>query len=551
MASISENTQTDFDNAEAIVIDMLRTVRPDVPLRRGTVLRELLVRPVAEIYAADTRRVEESMRSRSLKLMQESGIADTDEVNAILSNFSTSLYEGKNASGYLFVQVEADSVYSISSDTVFSTEDGLEYTVTDAYVVTSSEVSGDGYLELKQTDNGLWYFLVPVYAKEVGAKYEIEAGVRLSVEPEFSGFVSATSYAKFSGGLDAETVSDAVSELMSAVSLRGLGSRLSIKSTLLDKNAGNFAGQVLDCSVVGYGDAEQIRDKTNVFGVATGGKVDLFIRSFTSPSVVTKTKIGVWDNDNSEYVIHISHDEMPGYYAVKSVLDANSEPALSSFGSTGMLSADSYSVHETFEPVVSYIHVWPDTLQGPAYTCFRDVTLHVHGVGFEPEVPEVREFLVSAYAYPVVAAVQDYVDRKDVRSLRDDVLVRSAPICLVKLSASVSVPSNRVAPDLYEMRSAVASYINSRSFVPRLTASEIVAVLNKFDISRVEMMFGTKHGFKMQGRIKDASGKIVDLAGPDLDVDGHSDPANLVTPNTVCFATNVEDIEIKIIDDRR
>lgn len=555
MATISENTQVDFDNAEAAVIDMLQTARPGISLRRGSVLRELLVRPLAELYAADAKRLEDSMASRSLKLMKESGNAPVDEVNAILANFSTTLYEGKNASGYLFVQMTDDSVYSISQDTVFRTTDGLEFNVAQPYVITSADVSGDGYLELKQTEDGVYYFLLPVTAAEVGSEYEIEAGVRLTADPVFEGLVAATSYSKFTGGLDAQTIESALDELESHISVRGLNSRISIQSTLLDKNAGNFAGIVLANSVVGYGDPEQIRDKNNVFGVATGGKIDVFVRTSTTPAIVTVEKTGVWDNVNKVYVVNISHNEMPGYYAVKSVIDADSEPIQNTAGHNGMLSVDSYDVDELFT-VIDHdraLHELLDTAGNPcgsAYTAYRDIILRVKRDNSDNSEPE-HNFSVSVYAYPAVAAVQDYVDRDDVRNLKDDVLVRAAPLCIVSVSASVSVPPGHAEPDLFEMRKAVAKYINSRSFVPRLTASEIVAVLNKFDISRVEMMFGAGHGFKMRGRLRDAAGKMMYFPGPDIDIDAHANPKALVTGKTVCFATNVEDIEIKILDDRK
>ena len=552
MASVSDNTQTDFDNAEAIVIDMLQKARPGLSLRRGTVLRELLVRPMSEIYAADTARVNESMASRSLALMKESGTATTEEVDAILSNFSTSLYKGKNASGILFVQVSSDATYSIPNTTVFTSVDGLEFKVARTYVATSADVSGDTYLKLGQTGNGLWYFLVPVEAVSPGAEYEVAAGTRFSSSFDFKGLVSISAYAKFSGGLSAQTISEAIDELESAVSTRGFDSRTAILSTLLDRNGGGFSGIIRACSSVGYGDPEQTRDKSNVFGVATGGKVDLFVRSFSAPSVATFSRTGTWDSARQAYAIHFTHAELPGYYAVRSVTDPDVVQSPASAGIHTLLASGSYSVSEEFIPATTIfgIHSIPDAPNGTAFTAYRNVDLYVSDVNFDPSTlqdGDTKDFEVSVYAYPDIAAIQEYVDRDDVRSIKNDMLVRTAPICLVSLDASVSIPVGSTAPDLYAMRCAVADYINSRSFVSRLSASEIVAVLDKFGISRVEMMHGTSYGFRMSGRLRSANGNILHFPGPDIDISEHADPANFVSPRTVVFGANIEDISINII----
>lgn len=549
MATISENTQTDFDNAESIVMDMLQTSRPGISLRRGTVLRELLVRPMAELYAADTRRVEESMECRSLAIMQETGKGTTEEINAILANFSTSLYAGRNASGILFVQVESDSVYTIPSDTVFTSPDGLAFNIARTYIATSADVSGDEYLKLKKTDDGIFYFLLPVEADSIGSEYEVEAGVRFSISEEFPGLVSATSYSRFVGGLDAQTLSGALDELESAVSFRGMAGKTATKAMLLDKNAGNFSGIILDCSVVGFGDPEQIRDKSNVFGIATGGKVDLLVRSFSTPPVATFTKTASWDGTAGAWRIDFLHDEVPGYYAVKSVKDPDAVPSNATAGVNSLLSADSYPVSETFSvrENVAPLHTFPAPAEGvsTAFTAYRDVHLLVDAGNEEDE--QSREFLVTLYVSPAVAAIQDYVDRDDVRSIRDDVLVRAAPVCLVNVSASVVPVPGHADPDTFMMRQAVAAYINSRSFVSVLSASEIIAVLNQFDISRVDMAFGEKNGFKMQGRVRSATGRVTFFPGPDINISAKANPKALLSKNTVCFATTVDDIDIKVI----
>lgn len=554
MATIQDNTQTDFDNAEAVVIDMLQTSHPGISLRRGTVLRELLVRPAAEVYAACSNRLDESMRCRSLELLKESGKATNEEIDAILSNFSMSLYTGRNASGLLFVQVSEDMSYGIPADTVFTSPDGLRFVLAHSYVATSADVSGDAYLKLKQTENGSWYFLLPVEAESPGSEYELEPGVRFDTSFEFSGLVGITSYVKFSGGVDAQTVDDAISKLETAVSVRGFDSRTAIVSTLLDRNCGNFSGIVRSCGIAGYGDAEQIRDKANVFGIATGGKVDLFVRSFDAPSVVTLPKAGVWSSEHNAWLIRLTHDEIPGYYSVRSVTASNVQPAFGLSGGDSLVSSGSLPVEEAFDVSsdVPPFHFLPPDPRGAAWTSWRNVTLLV-GNGDSDTVPEDGEskgFSVAVYASPAIAAVQEYVDRVDVRTLKNDMVVRAAPVCLVSISACVGVSAGSPAPDLSAMRSAVAAYVNSRSFVPRLTASEIVAVLKEFGISRVEMMHGRPGGFRMEGRIRKASGEVVRLHGPDLDVAAFADPANLVTPNTVCFGANLEDVSITAVSDK-
>ena len=62
---LGDITQDQYDSAESIVIELLRTEYPSLDLRRGTVIRDLLVRPAAQMVARDNELLEELQQKQT------------------------------------------------------------------------------------------------------------------------------------------------------------------------------------------------------------------------------------------------------------------------------------------------------------------------------------------------------------------------------------------------------------------------------------------------------------------------------------------------------
>ena len=550
--SLNTITQEKFDQAESLVISLLRSAVPNLDLRRGTVLRDLLVRPAASFYALEADRLAEAQATRSLQLMSEAGTEPTAEaVNAILSNFMVDQRVGSKATGLVRVLVSNNQTYTLSAGLTLTTLDGIAFGISTTYTAKPNPDSGDWrQLPVLAAEDGVnYYFNLPVQAVEPGVDGQVEAGTAFTLSTSFAGFVSATASAQFSGGADAETLDELIERLPAAISHRSLESRASIDAILRSADHGGFGDVLQAVSVVGYGDAAQLRDKHNAQGVAMGGKVDIYARSFNQPAYVTLEKRGTLISPNT-YSIEISADDAPGFYAVRAVADAEAEisPSLEFGALPAIGSYDVADVRAHTNLALTRHDLDPaNGLIESAFTTLQTATLIVNDVAGADA--EYRQFKVQLYVAPQLADIQAYVDDPSVMNVKADYLVRCPVICLVGLRVQVVRHPGDELVDVEGMRAALANYINGRSFVAQLTESEIVAVLHQFDILRVNMGPEPSRGFQMSGVLRDAAGNVHQLSGPRLDLRKVVAPQYLLTADTIVFAIDPNDIYITVSDE--
>lgn len=549
--SLTTITQEKFDQAEAMVIGLLRDAMPLLDLRRGTVLRDLLVRPAAAFYALEADRLTKAQATRSLALMAESpDLATADDVNAVLSNFAMTRRAGMKAQGAARIVVAYDRAYTVDAGTVLRTLDGLEFACDITYTAKSSPDPLDrAQLKLwPAADGESYYFDLPLVAADVGVSYQLRAGTALNFRATFDGFVAATALGDFVGAADAETLEALMARLPYAISHRSLESRASIDAILRSPEHGNFDDVLQDVGVQGYGDDAQLRDKHNAMGVAMGGKVDVYVRTFNQPVYVTLEKVGTLIAPNT-YRIDISADDAPGFYAVRAVTDAESSvsPALEfgqlpAVGSYDVTDVRAYASLQQTKHDVDPANGIVET----AYTSLQRATLIVNEVAASENS---KRFKVQLYVAPRLAEIQAYVDSHQVANVKADYLVRCPPICLVGLRVRVVRMPGAAALDVDAMKARIADYVNGRSFVAQLTVSEIVAILHQFEIRRVDMSSDPNSGFQMVGVVRDAAGGVHRLSGPNLDLRLVRNPQNLLTPETAVFGVDRNDIYITVTDE--
>ena len=550
--SLNTVTQEKYDQAETLVIGLLRDAAPNLDLRRGTVLRDLLVRPAAAFYALEADRLAQAQATRSLQLMADSATPPAQaDVDAILSNFAVEQRVGGKASGLVRITTAYNRAYTLDAGLVLSTLDGMQFGPGATYAAKPDADANDWrQLPLLPAADGVnYYFNLPVAALLAGADGQVPAGTAFTLSSSFSGFISATAAADFSGGADAETLDALIERLPTAISHRSLESRASIDAMLRSSDHGGFGDILQDVSVLGYGDEGQLRDKHNAQGVAMGGKADIYVRTFNRPTYVTLEKRGTLIAPNT-YSIEISSADAPGFYAVRAVADAEASispllafgslPAIGSYDVTDVRSHDSLSLtRHDIDPANGVVET--------AFSALQKATLIVNEVA--GSAAQDKWFKVQLYVAPRLADIQAYVDGHQVMNVKADYLVRCPPICLVGLRLRLIRRSGDELLDVEAMRTALADYINGKSFTAQLTESEIVAIMHQFDIVRVDMTTDPNTGFQMKGAVRDAGGTLHRLPGPRLDLRKIKDPAMLLTPDTTVFAIDPNDIHITVADE--
>ena len=552
--TLSDITQEDFDSAVQTVISGIKAYNRKLDTRNGTVLRDLLVDPEAAVESVISGQIEEARKSSSLIRMKEAQDAgeeiDQSDVDAILSNFNITPSSGTKAKGLVKIVVSDGTIaYSVAEGTVFKTTDELEF-VADAQVVAANfRLANPGINATTELYEGAagYFFLVPVTAVEYGSSGNIQQGTSLTPESQVSAFVMAEAYKDFDGGANVQSLGSVIKSIPSGLSIRGFVNKTAVEGMLrAEFDSGDFP--MVAVSSVGYGNMAQRRDKHNVLGIGVGGRIDVYVRNFSDMFTITKTMKGVLVG-SGKYRISVAPGEFPGACWIKSVSDPfTSEEGEDVVGSLA-ISEDPKETYRTSDVAGTWHDIDPSNASEAFNTIWQGFEITLIDVpadeddGSSGEAwSQERDFKVTMYCLPQAEALQAYVDRDDVRSVSTDVVVRCPIICNVSVNAVVHYdPKNPM--DASMAKSMIRNYINGLGFVGRITRSDVVQILKNLgavsvDMPNQDMLYGSLH---------DALGVGHVLSGDALDISAIEDGEAMLSRDTVVFAAEERNIQIKLI----
>lgn len=530
-------SQAEFDQAEALLISLLREAYPTIDLRRGTALRDLLVRPVGASSALESRRYDELARTRSLLALAASPASDDAVyINAVLANFGTALQVGVATEGILKLQVRNPGVYRVTKTQRFVTVGGVAFEAAEDVVASTA----DGTLTGPDED-GYLYFTVHVRTSD-NLAHAVAAGGAFQMLTPFSGYVSAVSYSDFTVGRSPETAAEALARLPVALASRGLTTRAAITSAFTNPVSDGYNPAVRALSVHGAGDPAQQRDRRNVHGLPLGGRLDVYARTFDDPAIVTLTRRGTRTADG-DYMITINPADAPGYYAVKSVTASHAAPG-SGYNDDNIVAVGSldFAATPTRNTASAPAYRFSDS-DSVAGTIYQGVAIRVACPTSADTAPE---FKIEVYAAPDIALLQAYADRPDVRNLAADLVVRAPFVCLVGLRVVASVLAG-TRLDITALKRTLCDVVNANSFTGVLTMSELVAAAHRYDIQSINTAAGRSGGFELRGSVIDAAGVEHAMVGHRLDIGTIRDGAGLILPGTTVFATSPERISVEVV----
>jgi hypothetical protein len=220
--TLSDISNADYTLAENTVIELIRAEYPALDLRKGTVLRDMVIRPAAAMYALDELRRTKLQQEMSLLTIEANAdTVDPDAVNRILSNFNMTRSAGQRAVGTARVRVDGLRTYNIPSNFILKDVAGNTFTTVQAYTVLVTDSPSVGQLVLRPANDGTYYyFILPVVSTTTGAAANIEQGTQLDPTTSLYGFVAAEAYTDFAGGVDGESVQNVINRIPAALAHR-------------------------------------------------------------------------------------------------------------------------------------------------------------------------------------------------------------------------------------------------------------------------------------------------------------------------------------------
>lgn len=233
--------------AELLAKQVLEAKYPDLDLREGTGLRDLVLRPTAYAFALLKKANDYYFANNTLAGVNDT--TDTEIIDDLLSNWFMTRHTGSAAviSARLFFA--ARKSITIPSSTYFSPDNKLNFFPSTTLTFQSSALTLDSF-------SNEWYVDIELVAEASGTQYNIGEGSLLYFGNFDPYFLHAEINYLSQSASDAETNSEFISRSKNAISTRNL-----INTPSIISNLQNEFNNISRIQVVGMGDANMIRDQ--------------------------------------------------------------------------------------------------------------------------------------------------------------------------------------------------------------------------------------------------------------------------------------------------
>lgn len=535
---------TDLDNADVQqVLEQLTTqlqeLNPSLDLKRG-VFKDIVAYYHAVLETAIRTNLERYQSARSLQQINANAVAaDSTVVDEVLSNWGITRKTGTRAIGSVTIEISQARSVTIPANFTFSVN-GLTYVATQTFTSRTSEGQISNPVTdrlLVQLSNGNWAFTIEVEAEDVGSKYKLNAGDTLNPDRTVVSFVASYATSTFNDGLDAETNEQLIADLQLGLAAKALSNRTNMRSYLRSVPALNL---VTNQSIVGYGDAEMLRDQHTIFPVSYGGRVDWYIRGQETLQrlavTVTATCVSI-AGSTSTWQFALNKNASPGFYEVTKVrrqLDAN----LNSGFEIILDSRSNDLTGDGFIPDITTIAEGAYTAFQTAIIQFVDTVTLVSGLA----VGQTALYTCELIGTPLIQEIQTLVSSRDVRSYAADALVKAPVPCFVQVTLTLNKTTGTMidADMIDKIKLAVIGVVNRTDFVGRLDGSYIIEAVHGLITDNISVT-----QLDLLGRIRRPDGTLQYLRDPDSIVIPEQ-PVKMVTAKTVQFFAEVADVSVNV-----
>ncbi|GEM_PF-4548658 len=232
------------DGVDAIA-EILVEYSPELDVRQGTALHELMIKPIGVTNATILQNLETLIDRLSLVNYETMAEADMDR---IVSTIFIYRREGSKARGVVRIYFEEPLSVTVSTGVVAVDDLGQRFVAANSYSYPISEV-------MNKRDGMLYYVDIVVEAEEEGESYNIDAHKIISLEGLNVPWVKVDNLYAISSGLNRETNQELFTRSRDGLTSRTLAHKRGIRQFLFEK-----FDAIKDVVVIGYGDPEMQRD---------------------------------------------------------------------------------------------------------------------------------------------------------------------------------------------------------------------------------------------------------------------------------------------------
>jgi hypothetical protein len=514
---MAESIQDTLDRLTAFVSQNYT----DVETGPGSVISELLLKLASVVQNAQYNKIDTLSQGAAISNIMSSATDTYSEVmDLIASNYNTARSTGTKVTGKIKVTVSDSNKYNFRSGFTFVQPSlNLNYVLADNVRVSPNPSATLQELQL-YSNNGLYYFILPVVAELAGPAYQVSANTvfNLGADESISDFVKAEAYGNFSSGKAVETDKELVAKIKSNL---GNG-RLESPAGITNRFSSMFSG-FQSLSVCGANDDEMTRSKQNLLGISTFGKADVYVRTSVGPETLQFKKMAKKKADNL-WEMDIAATDAPGFYTIKSII-----PVTPNVNLGGTLLPTSVSYDYVQYPGRNNELSSKSDARFTKYQTAKVLFTYVD----VPAMPvdSLAEFEVHAIYQPNILEMQDMLLLDGERLACADYLVKAVIPCMVSLN--INLLRKRATDtfdtlNLQQLKKDIFTYVNTIPFGGDLHASNIVDICHNYDIRRVDLPI------TMTGVILCPDGSTITISDSDV----LTIPYNLakgVTPKTASY----------------
>ena len=520
-----------------LLVGVLQEYNTEIDLRRGTV-SDLVLHPRALLTAVNEEAINNALSSSSLQaIIDDPTIADEDTVDRTLGNYRLVRGEGIQASGTVTI-ILSTLTPVIIPDNLNITISGVVFKTDQVYAARTSEgaVIGSGDRLLTAVTGG-YAFTVNVLAETVGENGNVTRGTTATLEQNPPEFVKAFATSDFAGGRYKETNAALVNRLQTGLAVRAWSNRPSIEAVLLSQP--NFAN-IKSVSIIGFLDAEMLRDQHSIFPVANGGRADLYVRTSTTYQTLSITKTATLvskDGAVGTWQLGLAKDEAPGYYEIVKVLLPTADPTAAGFTpSSEVRSLD--LTDDGWKPDLETVLEGTYSAYQSSVVQFVDTTTNATSL---TDGVSQQDYDVVVRAMPLIGEIQTFWNNISNRPPMGDILVKAPIPCFTDVSFTLNIRRGYTV-NTATVQQTVSDAVNALGFSGQVAASYLNQVLHNL----LGIALLATSSMSIAGRIRNPNGTTTNLTSSTVITVADNFP-NMVSGRTVAFLSEPSAIAVTIV----
>jgi hypothetical protein len=522
----------------ATLAQLMQENHPEVELTRGA-FHDLVLYFNSVLNAAVRENIERVLQSRSLlQINAQPELADDDLVDHVLSNYNVLRDPGTPANGV--------ATFVLTTPFETNVDPGIGYIANDvvffptaAFLILPPGATARNETEkvMVAVGDGTYAANIPLRASEIGGAGNIERGTKLLPQYIPNNVLSVFAASNFIGGRDAANNYDYLKKLSTGLAAKTIGGRKSYEAFL---RANQTFENLLHCSVLGAGDAEQQRDQHGLLPISSGGKVDVYIQ--TSPYAAETTQflratyVGPAATGTT-WQIAIDRETAAGFYEIARVAAVGDNTANSHLIISEIRGVNFDNI--AYVSDIKYLHESAYTRYQTAVIQFED-----RDTLAEDLIPNVSiaDYAVTLRHMPLVGDAHDLLTSRDNRARGTDILVKAAVPCFTKISFVIQTETNEPLTAGVEaaIKKEIVKAVAGVGFSGQLHSSIISGAAHKHLVGRQAI-----REIDMFGRIRRPDGTVAYLRDKTL-LSVPDDPQRLVTGRTTAFLVGETDISISV-----